>query len=263
MEKYKVITICAASVLTVGLVMVLHEAAHVLAGSMAGGTPTLMTSTEVLGDFDSLSPAGFAALGVAGFVVNILFCALGWWMLNRKPATAELQLTAWLFFVVNGMIVAMGTLSESLAGYGDWMTILGHLPGTTFLRGLFTILGAIGLIFMVRRSGATLARLIPPGESKQRTAEARRIVLIGAIATSILVLGSSIANPIGTTRGILLALGAGLGPFIGAIFGTRFVSQIPSENTEPLTYGGWSLYLTAGLTTLIMWFIVGPGITLN
>jgi len=262
MERHRNVTIFATSVLTVGLAMMLHEAAHVLAGSLVGGTPTLMTSTEVQGNFDSLSPTGFVALGIAGFIINILFCSLGWWVLRRKPASAELQLTAWFFFVVNGMILVLGMFGESLLGYGDWMTILGHIPGMTILRAVFTILGAIGIFFMVRLSGAMLAKLIPPGEPQERTTEARRIVLLGAIAATILVFGSSITNPIGTTRGILLALGAGLGPFIVAMFGTRFVSRFQSENTEPQTTGVWPWYLAAGVTTFVMWFVAGPGINL-
>ena len=112
------------------------------------------------------------------------------------------------------------------------------------------------------RSGALLAKIIPHGEASQRTAEARRILSIGAAAATILVLGGSIANPIGTTRSVLLALGAGVGPFIPTMFGTRFVSRIPSDNVEPLTGNSLLLYLLAGVTLIVIWFIVGPGIRL-
>ena len=145
----------------------------------------MMTSTEVRGDFDALSPAGFVALGVSGSVVNVLFCTLGWWVLSHRPVTAELQLSAWFFFAVNGMIVTTAMLGESLAGFGDWMTILRPFPATAYLRGLVAILGTVALIFMVRRSGAALARLVPPGEPQDRTAEARRIVLVGAAAAGV------------------------------------------------------------------------------
>lgn len=262
MSRYKIETICAASVFTVGFAMMFHEAAHVLASKWAGGIPTLVTSTEVKGNFDNLSPTGFVALGVAGFIVNIFFLALGMWGLNRRHASSELQLTAWFFFTMNGMIVTTAMLSESLAGFGDWMTILNPFPNTMFLRIMVAILGMVGLIFMVRRSGALLAKINPSGEPSQRMAEARRIVLIGAVAATVLVLGGSIANPIGTTRSVLLALGAGLIPFIPTFFGIRFVLRFPSENMEPQASGGWLLYLAASLTTIVMWFIVGPGITL-
>jgi hypothetical protein len=262
MSRFKTTTICAASILTVGFAMMFHEAAHVLAGKWAGGMPTLITSTEVKGNFDNLSPAGFVALGSAGFIINILFFALGLWGLNRKHASSELRLGAWFFFVVNGMIVTTAMLSESLVGFGDWMTILNPYTNTTFLRVVVVSIGTLGLIFMVRRSGALLAKIIPPGEPTQRIAEARRIILIGAVAATVLVLGASIVNPIGTTRSVLLALGAGLVPFIPAFFGTRFVSRYSSENMELYEHGGWLLYLAAGLTTVVIWFIVGPGIKL-
>jgi len=262
MNRYKIATICAASVLTVGFAMIFHEAAHVLAGKWAGGMPTLITSTEVKGNFDNLSPIGFVALGVAGFIINLLFLALGMWGLYSKHASSELQLTAWFFFTLNGMIVTTAMLSESLAGFGDWMTILNPFPNTIFLRIMVATLGMLGLIFMVRRSGALLAKIIPTGEPSQRTAEARRIILIGSLAATVLVLGGSIANPIGTTRSVLLALGAGMIPFILAFFGTRYVSRIPREYMELHASSGWLLYLAAGLTIITMWFIVGPGITL-
>ena len=262
MSRYKIATISAAAILTVGFAMMFHEAAHVLAGKWAGGIPTLITSTEVKGNFDNLSPIGFVVLGAAGFIINLIFLALGASGLNRKHASSELQLIAWFFFVVNGMIVTTAMFSESLVGFGDWMTILNPFPNTTILRVVIVILGTLGLIFMVRRSGTLLAKIIPPGESIQRKAEARRIVLIGAVASTVLVLGGSIANPIGTTRSVLLALGAGLIPFIPAFFGTRYVSRFPSENIELIESGGWFLYLAAGLTTIVIWFIIGPGITL-
>jgi len=262
MSRYKTATICAAAILTVGFAMMFHEAAHVLAGKWAGGIPTLITSTEVKGNFDNLSPIGFVALGIAGFIVNLLFLALGVWVINYKHVSSELQLTAWFFFVVNGMIVTTAMLSESFVGFGDWMTILNLFPNTTFLRVVVAMLGMLGLIIMVRRSGALLAKIIPLSDPQQRIKEARRIVLLGAVAATVLVLGGSIANPIGTTRSVLLALGAGLIPFIPAYFGTRFVSRFPFENMELQASGGWFLYLAAGLTTIVIWFIIGPGIIL-
>lgn len=99
MEHYKITTICISSVLAIGLAMMCHELAHVFAGSLAGGSPTLITSTEVRGDFEARSPAGFVAFGIAGSVVNALFCGFRWWLLERRPLTAELQLFSWLFFL--------------------------------------------------------------------------------------------------------------------------------------------------------------------
>jgi len=183
-------------------------------------------------------------------------------VINYKHVSSELQLTAWFFFVVNGMIVTTAMLSESFVGFGDWMTILNPFPNTTFLRVVVAMLGMLGLIIMVRRSGALLAKIIPLSDPQQRIKEARRIVLLGAVAATVLVLGGSIANPIGTTRSVLLALGAGLIPFIPAYFGTRFVSRFPFENMELQASGGWFLYLAAGLTTIVIWFIIGPGIIL-
>lgn len=262
MARYKITTICISALITIGLATLCHELGHVIAGRMAGGMPTLITSTEVKGNFDTLSPAGFVVLGISGSVVNVLFCVLGWWLLRRTSPVAEMQLFAWFFFAVNGLLVVTAMLTEALVGFGDWMTILQGLPAAGVLRALVVLLGLVGTIFMVRRSGATLGRLIPDGEPQQRTAEARRIVLVGAVASSILMLGSSVLSPVEAARAMLLSLGATLGPFIPMIFATRFVAKIPSENNSPTTSGGWPWFLAVGLLVIIIWFIVGPGILL-
>lgn len=263
MKKYKIITICASSVIAIGLGVMCHESAHVIAGWMMGGSPTLMTATEVRGDFSALSPVGFVALGISGSIINLLFCILGWWGLNRKATSDEFQLFAWFFFAVNGMLVTMKMVFEPLIGIGDWMTILGPFQAITYLRILVTALGVAGMVLMVRRSGALLAMLIPSGETSDRRVEAFRIVLIGAIASILLVLGSSIANPAWGVREILLALGAGLGPFIPMIFSVRFVSRYQSKKTTLTETGKWPLFWGAGITIITMWFIFGPGITLS
>ena len=222
-----------------------------------------MTATEVQGNFNSLSPGGFVFLGIAGFLVNAFFCVIGWWVLSRKPFNAEIRLLAWFFFAINGMLPTTAMLSETLVGWGDWMTILGALPATTYSRTLVMLLGFVGLVIMVRLSGAELAKIIPPGEPHQRTIEARHIVLIGAITSVILALGGSITNLVGITRGIILALGAGLIPFIPMIFSTRFVPRISSENMSSSATVRWPWFVAAVVLTGILWFIVGPGIVLS
>jgi hypothetical protein len=264
MERHRIATIAATSVIAVGLGTMCHEQAHVWVGRLVGGTPTLLTSTEVKGNFDSLSPAGFAAFGAAGSIVNLAFCAIGWWILRRRPASAESRLFGWYFFGVNGMYVTTKMVGEPLAGFGDWMTILHRLPALPLLRGLAAILGLAGLAFMVRRSGAELARLIPPGEPAERNREALRILLLGAIAAGVLLLGGSVLNPVGPVRAIPLALGAGLGPFVALAFGLRFVGRVPS--TRPpgtMKSNPWPWSLAAAAIALVLWFLVGPGVVLS
>jgi hypothetical protein len=149
-----------------------------------------------------------------------------------------------------------------MVGFGDWMTILQPLPGTTYLRVLFSILGTAAVMFMVRRSGAALARIVPSGEPALRTAEARRIVLVGAMAATVLLLGGSVGNPVGTSRATLLALAAGLGPFIPIFLGARFVARLPAQNAAEPAHGGWVWYAGAAVATFALWFVVGPGVDL-
>jgi hypothetical protein len=263
MKTYRATTICATAVLTLGLATLCHEAAHVVIGEMVGGRPTLMTATETRGDFDSLSPAGFALFGAAGSLVNLLFCGLGLWLLSRRPVSAEQRLFAWFFFAVNGTLVTTKMLGEPIAGFGDWMTILSPFPGTAALRAVVATLGAGGLIFVVRRSGIELAGLLPPGDTSRRMAEARRIVALGALAATVLVLGGAVLNPVGLTRGALLALGAGPGQFVPIAFGLRRVPGIAARSADPRQGATWPWLLSAGALLILTWFVAGPGIALS
>ncbi len=262
MKRHAVTAIVAASVLAVGIAFMAHESGHAVAGSLAGGSPTWLTATEVQGDFEGLSPTGFVALGASGSLANALFCFLGWCGLRRKSATAELRLSAWFFFAVNGMLLAMKAIGEPVAGWGDWMTILRPFGTPMPLRIAVAALGAVALVFLVRRSGDDLAKLLPPGESAQRVTEARRVVWIGAVAAGVLALGANVANPVSTTRGLLLGLAAGLGPFFPMIFAARFASRVaPRDDCRP-AIAKWPWLGAAGATTAIMWFVFGPGIRL-
>ena len=262
MERHSAVALLASSALTAGLALMAHEFAHVLAGWLAGGSPKLVTATEVRGNFAALSPAGYVALGASGSLVNVLLCGLGWWVLHRRPTAPDLELAAWFFFAVNGMLVTTKLIGEAVAGFGDLMTVLRPLSSTTYPRVVVAGLGTLGVIWMVRRSGQALARLLPPGDPTRRVAEARRIVLIGAGASAIVVLGGSVASPVGMLRGSLLGLGVGLGPFIPLLFAVRFVRDTTLHRTGTLQTGSRAVVLAACTTTVAMWFVVGPGIEL-
>jgi len=263
MKGYRIGAIAASAVLTVSLAAMCHEAGHVLAGRMAGGSPTLITATETKGDFDALSPAGFVALGISGSLVNVVFAALGWWALRRRPATAEGRLTAWFFFGVNGMIAALKMMGEPMMGFGDWMTILKPFPALGATRVAAAAAGTVAVAFMVRRSGAALSGLLPSGDPPRRRAEALRVISIGALASSVLLLIASVMSPLGLTRATLLALAAGLGPFFALLFGVRFVRGAEPEASEGAKPGGWPWYLGAVAVTSLLWFVVGPGLDVS
>ncbi len=264
MKRYSALAIIVTIMPVMGLATVCHEGAHILAGWSAGGTPRLLTATEVKGDFDTLSPAGFVALGASGSVVNLLFCLAGWWLLGRTRSLGpHMRLFAWFLFAVNGMLVVTAMMGESLAGFGDWMTILKPWQAAGSLRILFTVLGTLGMIVMVRRSGTTLGMILPPGETSSRRAEALRIVLIGAAASTLLVLGAAVASPVGSTRGVLLALAAGLGPFVPIAFSLRFAPHVESRVADTTPSGGRSWLAATAVVVLLEWLVLGPGVDLT
>ncbi len=259
MDRFRTRAICVASILGICPAMMLHETAHVVTGWLAGGSPTLMTATEVQGDWGSLTPAGFVALGLSGTMMNVVLCIAGWRILSRKPETVELRLTGWFVFAVNGMLLSTKMVGEAISGFGDWMTILRPFADPTCPRVVVTILGFSGVALMVRTAGPELARLIAPGTPGDRTRQALRIIFVGAAVSAVVVTGSSVANPIGTTRGVLLALGAGLSPLLPMLIAVRFVRKVP-PSTVPRVDGGWSWLVAAGATVATMWFVYGPGI---
>ena len=256
--------ILATAALVTGLAVMCHEGAHVLVGWLAGGAPTLLTTTEVKGDFRSLTPWGFVAFGASGSLVNVAFCGLGWWALMRAPAEAGSRLFAWFLFAVNGTLVANKMLVETAAGFGDWMTILHPFPLVLQLRVLVAVLGVAALVWLVRACAKTLGGvLLPEGETSRRRAEAVRVVGLGAVAAVVLVLGGAVASPVGTTRGTLLAVGAGLGPYVPIAFAIR---RVPRATPLAPTVAGstaWPWYLAAEALAALLWLVLGPGVDLT
>jgi hypothetical protein len=151
----------------------LHELAHLFAGSLVGGSPSLSTAIELQGDFSSLTPAGFVVLGASGSVANVLLLVAGAWFLSRRELGPDAALTAWFLFSVNEMLLTTKMIGESVVGFGDWITLVGHLPGSLALRFILLGIGTAGVIWMVRASGGALARLLPPGEQAKRKVMSR------------------------------------------------------------------------------------------
>jgi len=251
--------IAAASLLATGLAFTCHEAAHALAGWLAGGHPTLLTATEVLGDFDSLTRWGRAALGGAGTAANLLLAGLGWWG-HQRARGALPRLTSWFFYALNGSLVGTKMMGEALAGWGDWMTILQPWPQVELLRFVVAALGLVVVGFVVRTAGPALAALLPPDEPPERVAAARRLVAIGTVAAAVLILGASVANPAGTTRSMLLAGGATLGSCAPLFLAARFARQLPPEPLTEASEPRWPWLAAAAVVALTLWLVVGPGI---
>jgi hypothetical protein len=260
-KRSDVVAVCSASVLTVGTAMIFHELGHIAAGRMAGGTPRLLTATEVRGEFASLSHSGLVALGLSGSLVNLLLCLLGWWVLARRSISAELRLNAWFCFAFNGLIAATKMTSEPLAGFGDWMTVLGWMPGNAVYRLLVAAAGVAALILLVKRSRVALARLLGDETAAGRRAEALQVVLTGAAAAAVLVLGEGLAAPEHKTRAMLLSLGV-LGPFVPMLFVARALPAYAATTACAPARATWPWVVGAGITAAVLWFVVGPGVAL-
>ena len=72
--------------------------------------------------------------------------------------------------------------------------------------------------------------------------------------------GAPLSPSLGAARGVLLALGAGLGPFVPMMFATRFAARISGAGNG--VSGGWPWFVAPAVTLVVMWFVFGPGIAL-
>jgi hypothetical protein len=261
-ERHSLRAIWASSVIAVGPAIMLHELAHLFAGVLAGGSPSLLTAVELQGDFSGLTQVGYVILGASGSLANAMLLLAGAWFMTYQDLSPDAALTAWFVFSVNGMLLTTKLIGETLAGFGDWNTVVSHLPGSITLRLILFGVGIAGVIWMVRSSGRLLAGQLPAGSPAKRAAAAKRIVLVGASASAVLVTGAAIRAPQGMTQAVLLALAAGLGPFVPMYFTHRVVARRPEAGSGDFAVGGWTWILSAVICTLVLWLAFGPGIAL-
>jgi hypothetical protein len=248
-------------VVAVGLAIMLHELAHLVAGVLVGGSPALMTATELHGDFGSLSKGGFVLLGASGSVANALLMMAGFWVGSWREEHNALALAAWFMIAVNGMLLGTKMIGESVVGFGDWMTVASQSSAPGLLRVMLFIIGVALTIWMVRVSGRRLAKLLPSGKAEERAQAARRVVLNGALASAVLVIGAALPAPTEALPTMALALVAGLAPFIPMIFSARRVRRESTVRSVSTASGGWPLQLAAIACALVLWLGFGPGIS--
>lgn len=262
-REHAPLAVGSVAILVIGLSFGLHEGAHALVGWLLGGHPTLVTATEVRGDFSSLSRTGFILFGASGMIVNTVLAVGALLILRWRRPDGNWGLFWWLLFAFGGTLVATKTLMEPAAQWGDWMTILRRLPEGNIPRRLALISGLLGIVVMVRTSASALSPLLLSTELSARRREARRIVLLGALAAGVFATGSGVGSEVGAMRGILLGLGGAVGPLVVLLLATRRVSSTPGQSSLPSRAEptrGW--LMAAGVMIVVTWLVMGPGISI-
>jgi hypothetical protein len=252
----------SSSAVSVSLALMLHESFHFLASALLGSAPTLITAFEMLGSFGDLTRMGLIVLGISGSVANVLLLSVGWSMLIKPTPSLNTKLAAWYLFSFNGMLITTKMIGESIFGFGDWITVAQNMSDPMIVRGAVLVLGVLGVVLMVRLSGKYLGSLLPGSDAKHNGARAIRIISIGALTSGAMVFVAAALRPVGIERTILLAIGAGLAPFVPMGFAVRVVGNSRLNGGADYGREGLILPFAAILCTLIFWLGFGRGISI-
>jgi hypothetical protein len=152
-------------------------------------------------------------------------------------------------------------IGEAIFGLGDWITVAQTMASPTLFRAAVLAIGVVGVLLMVRLSGKYLAGLLPISNQRNSGPKAMRIILVGALTSVVLVLVAAALAPVGIGRGIALAIGAGLAPFVPLAFTARVVAGLEQTGVVDYANNEWLLLVAAILCALIFWLGFGPGIS--
>lgn len=102
-------TVVAIAVVTYTSAIMLHEGAHAVAGVLVGGDSTMISSTDLRGDWSGVTTPGYVLISVSGSLINAMLAALGVFLLWSKRVRTDAQrFFAWLMLAVNGFVAGFG-----------------------------------------------------------------------------------------------------------------------------------------------------------
>lgn len=204
-------TVVAIACVVYASAIALHELAHALTGLAVGGQPTLISSTDVRGNWENVGQLGFMALGMSGSAVNWLLAVLGIIWIQRARPRSSARFFPWLLLAVNGFIPSVYMVASPLLGFGDWMTILSRFQHQLILRVFIAIVGinvAFAWFALVSRWLTRIVAGVPEG---RRIPLARRLTLTSWLTGGVLAVAAALLSPLGLPRALLIAAGSTLG----------------------------------------------------
>lgn len=238
----------------------LHEAGHAAAAWSVGGNPSLVSSTDVQGDFESVSRLGILWIGVAGSLVNWVV-AVGSLALLASVRDGSASFFAWLSAAVNGLIPAVYMVVSPLLGFGDWISVLGRFQPELSLRLLTAAIGlGLGLAWYrlcARRLEPLLAGLLPA----ERRGRAGKLATTSWLTGGGLALTAALFSPLGLAWALPIAAGSTLGTTWPLFLMSRAAAARVGPHGRAVPIGpsrGWS---AAGAAVgLAFVALLGPGV---
>lgn len=257
-------TVIATGVLVYAVALVAHEGAHALVGWMAGGTPTLVSSTDTRGDWSGLGEMAMVAIGVSGSLANAALALLGW-LVFRRGVGAPTTTTAvgWLVFAVNAWIPTSYLAVSPLFAFGDWATIVSIFPNQGPLRASLTVTGLFLAGLLWKETVPSLARVVGGGSAADRSRRASRLVRTAWVSGGVAALLAALSSPLGLTWAVPVAVGSTLGTTWPLLAAASKVDEHPVPG-PPLRLARSPRLIVAGiLAGLVLVAVLGPGVRLE
>lgn len=254
-------TVAAAAVLATALGIMAHQTAHVLAGALAGGHPTLVTSTGFDGYWSGFRNAGVLALWTSGSLAHVVLAVLGWTVFRRggrEPGTWTA--VGWIFFAVNAWIPTAYLIVTPLAGIGDWMPVLERFRQVGPMRASAVVTGLFIAGQLWKETGSSLARLVGNGAADVRRRRARMITRVTWTAGGLLAVAAAALDPAGPLLAVPIAAAGTFGSTWPILAAARAVPETPVPGA-PLRLERSAAVIAAGLVAALLLVVVfGPGV---
>jgi hypothetical protein len=265
LHRIHIPTVVAMACVAYASAVALHELGHALAGYAVGGRPTLISSTDVRGDWGDVGALDFVLLGVSGSLVNWLLAILGIVWYRRSGDSSRAKLFPWLLISVNGFLAATYMIVSPLFGVGDWMTILRRFEPQLILRIFVVVIGANVTLAWFGLVAKWLGHIVIGVPESRRVEIAGRLAMTAWLTGGAVTGAAALWSPIGVPRALLLAVLSSMGATFLMLPAARLAKSPRWANATTAWNGiGPSLgWIGIGLLSAAVFiFVFGPGIEL-
>lgn len=262
------LTVAAIGIVAYVVALTLHEVAgHLVPAVLLGGSPELVTTTDVRGDWSALSAGELRLVAAGGSVVNLAVAALcGIRLTSPARLDGRHRYFLWLLAAVSAYIPGTYLIASPILGFGDWATFVRELEPGWLWRALLVVAG-LGLCLLA--TGALLRGLEPFLGRRQpaRDARARVLTRLPYLAGGLVACAAAVPSPLGLDWSMAIAAGSSLGT-TWWLFGMRsWIPAAPSEDElspPPVQIVRSRAWLLAGILAAVVFIgVLGPGIVLS
>jgi hypothetical protein len=241
-----------------------HQLAHVLVGSLAGGHPTLVTSTGFEGYEAGVRNAGALALAASGAVAHAALALVGWMVFRRgvrAPTTSSA--VGWIVFVVNAWIPTAYLVVTPLVGLGDWMLLLERFPHVGPMRASAVVTGLFIAGQMWKATADTLARLVGNGPAEARAGRGRVITRSVWVTGGLVAVVAAALDPAGPLRAMPIAAAGTFGSTWPILLAVRSLPGTPVPGAPLRLQRSIPILVLGVVAALVLVVVFGPGLRLD